>query len=476
MKTKPMKHQAEYFEQFAAEQSAAIFLPQGTGKSKAAIDTAFELHKRGKIDAFVYVTMKVTVGRFHIELSKHAWNDNFKLGLMTGGMTSKQKKEFKTMCKFDGFKVLALNHRQLSITQSAAELRKFLKENRCLMVIDESHKIKTPSAKQSKSAVNLSAYAEYKRIMTGTSLTKNLLDIYNQFAFLDKEIIGFKNFTAFKHRYAVTVKKKAALGHYYDDIIGFRNEQELIDKIKPFTFYRKKDECLDLPPKVYEIVEDELTQEQKRIYKELMNEKVAYAQQPPKGMNDPNELLLWALDNNVLINGVNPLTRLIRYQQILSGYVNDTPIKTNRFNTLSDVLESIGDNQVVIWANFRYEIEKIAEILGDQAVIHYGGMSQKDKTASIERFAAGDAQYFVANPASAGTGLDELSVSHYEIYFSNSNNFSDREQSEDRCHRIGTKHNVVITDIVAKGTIDEKILERMESKRDSFADFYDGLR
>jgi len=476
MKTKPMKHQAEYFEEFADAAASAIFLPQGTGKSKTAIDTAFNLFEKGEINAFIYVTMKVTVGRFHKELAKHAWSKNYKLGIMTGGMKTAQKKEFEAMKKFKGLKVLALNHRQLGMVQSAAEIRKFLKENNCLMVIDESHKIKTPSAKQARSAVNLSMLAKYRRVMTGTSLTKNLLDLYNQFAFLDKEIIGFRNFTAFKNRYAVTIKKKAALGHWYDEIVGFRNEEELIEKIKPFTFYRRKSECLDLPPKVYEVVEDELTPDQRRIYKELKNERVAYSQDPPRNVSTPEQMLIWAVENNVLINGVNPLTRMIRFQQILSGYVNDTPIKCNRYKTLVEVLESIGDNQVVIWANFRYEVEEIKRTLGDAGVIHYGGMKDRDKNESIDRFASGDAQYFIANPSSAGTGLDELSVAHYEIYFSNGNNFADRTQSEDRCHRHGTVHSVSIIDIVAPETIDEIILKRIEDKRDTFDSFYEALR
>jgi len=476
MKTKPLQHQLEYFNQFGDDEVAAIFTPMGSGKTKMVIDTAFNLYERGMINAVVYTTMKITVGRFHNELAKHGWDNGYRLGIMTGGMNAAQKKEFERMRKHSGFKFLALNHEQMVLKKSKEQLKEFLKQNNVLWVMDESHKIKTPNRKRSKAAIDLSKYAKARRIMTGTSLTKNLLDLYTQFAFLDKEIIGFKNYTAFKHRYAVIVKKKAALGHYYDDVVGFRNEQELIDKIRPFVFYRRKDQCMDLPPKVYKIVEDEMTAEQKKLYKELITEKVAMAQEPPPELETPEEILLWAVENNVLIDGVNPLTRLIRLQQILHGKANDFELKTNRYNTLLDVLESIGDEQVVIWANFRYEVEKIAETLGDNAVIHYGGMSDTAKAESIDRFASGDVQYFVANPSSAGTGLDELSVANYEVYFSNSHSFTNREQSEDRCHRIGTTKSVIITDIVAKGTIDELILERLEEKRGAFNDFYARLQ
>jgi SNF2 family DNA or RNA helicase len=217
-----------------------------------------------------------------------------------------------------------------------------------------------------------------------------------------------------------------------------------------------KEECLDLPEKIYLRRNVTLTDEQLRIYTQL------------------KEYALAHLDDDQFMTTPNVLTQLLRMQQVLSGHTmssegNLFEIKDNRLDELMNCLEEL-DGQTIIWARFRYDVKRISKALatdhGSQSIVSYfGDTSDEGRTQAIEKFQNGEARFFVGNPQTGGMGIT-LTAAQNVIYFSNSFDLAIRMQSEDRAHRIGQKKSVTYIDLIAEGTIDEKIVKALRSKMD----------
>ena len=228
---------------------------------------------------------------------------------------------------------------------------------------------------------------------------------------------------------------------------------ELIGK---FSSRILKEECLDLPPKVYLRRNVTLTDDQARIYMQL------------------KEYALAHLDNDEFMTPPNVLTQLLRMQQVLSGHTmssegNLFEIKDNRLSELQDCLDEM-DGKTIIWSRFRYDVKRITEALstdhGPESVVSYfGDTSDDERTQAIESFQNGEARFFVGNPQTGGMGIT-LTAAQNVIYFANSFDLAIRTQSEDRAHRIGQEKSVTYVDLIAEGTIDEKIVTALRSKMD----------
>jgi len=470
-----MEHQQEYLDRFKNKYHAALFWSPGLGKTRAVIANFCHLYQEGKVNAMLIVTMKITLHQIAFdETAKYMDSDiDYKSAIYTTGLKADDKKRLKQMQMHKGAKILVVNHAQLITKNGRKIIEDFLKNNMVFFVMDESHKIKTPRAKVTRAAIALSKWADYKRILTGTAITNNILNLYSQFYFLDHRVIGFRRFTAFKSYYCIMEKRRAAGGHFYEEITGYRNVKELKAHIAPYVIEKKLDECVDLPGKTYETVYIKLTPKQQEIYEELINDSIALVKEPPEDLTTKEEILAWAIANDAFIKAENKLTELLRLQQLMSG-LEDGSVPTNRYDALKELLEMLEGEQVVIWAHFRYEIERIKEMLGDDAVIYYGSMSNKDRLDAVEKFKTGEAKYFVANPAAAGVGIDALKVARYAIYFNNSYNLEHRLQSENRIYRIGQDKKVVIYDIVTKGKIDAVVLKKLKEKSNISDEFFRG--
>jgi SNF2 family DNA or RNA helicase len=252
---------------------------------------------------------------------------------------------------------------------------------------------------------------------------------------------------------------------HYEEIVEFRHLDELTAKIDPVSFRVTKEECLDLPEKIYQEVEIPLSVDQDRIYKELQND------------------LKLELESGELITAPMALTRMIKLQQILGGFINDEfgethsiPGDNSKLDALVYDLEDVSENtSVIIWARFRKEVESIHAKLSDvygagSCGTYYGGTSQSDRSRLIEDFQAGQTRFFVGNAQSAGLGLT-LTKASLVYYFSNDFSLENRLQSEDRCHRIGQKNNVVYKDLISVKrtggrTIDRHVLTTLKNKSD----------
>jgi SNF2 family DNA or RNA helicase len=458
----PFEHQRTEWDISREEEMRAILWEQGTGKTKLTIDTAQWLYRQGLIDAvFVVAPNGVHTNWISKELPAHMPSDVpvQPFCYHSGKAGTKLHQAGQKLClETPGLAFLAMSYNAFMTTKGKPYAKKFLEKRRCLFVLDEAHYIKAPSAKRTKTLLAASKYAPYRRVLTGTPVANGPLDVYTIMKFLQADFWhphGFSAYAAFKHYFGVWRKATSGEnGREYEYCVGYRNVDELNGILAPHVSRVTKEDALDLPPKLYSYRYFELTAEQEKMYEQIKE-----------------EFMLW-LDSGELVTAQLAIVRLLRLQQITCGYLPVDPdegvwhsFKTNpRLNALKDVCEGVA-GKAIIWARFRRDIDSICEALGESAVRYDGGTSTEDRADAIERFQNGDAKWFVANPAAAGTGLT-LHAATTVIYYSNSFKLTDRLQSEDRAHRIGQEHPVSYIDIVAPGSIDERITEALLKKND----------
>ena len=321
------------------------------------------------------------------------------------------------------------------------------------MVIDESTTIKNRTAKRTKSLVELGRPVKYKRILTGSPITKSPLDLFSQANFLSPNFLGTDNFYVYRATYCVmqsinTGTKSFMVPQYY------RNLDVLEKIIKSFSFRVRKEDCLDLPDKVYQKRIVTLGKEQGDLYSQLKKEARAIIE-----------------DKEISYN--NKLTEIIRLSQVTAGFINSDDgevkdLKNAKMDELLNIIEET-EGKVIIWANWVHTLETIIKILKkkfgeDSTVANYGAISAKDREEAVDLFQTNkNTRFFVSNPQTGGYGLT-LTKASTVIYFSNNYDLEQRQQSEDRAHRIGQKNNVLYIDIIAKNTIDEFIIKALNKK------------
>lgn len=456
-KTEPFEHQLKAWDMSKDEKSFALFMEMGTGKSKVTLDTAAYLYDNGKIDSLLILAPKGAYRNWHLnEIPTHLPDHIlYRYAIWSASPRKKDKMYLDDIVRAsDDLRIVIMNVEAFSSPKGVKWATSFLNTSRAMMVVDESTTIKNPTAKRTKAIIKLGRMAKYRRILTGEPVTRDPLDLYSQCDFLDEYHLGFSSFYSFRNRYAIMVNMNLG-NRSFKKVTGFQRTDELNDMLRKFSFRVKKDECLDLPEKSYQYRYVELTKEQEKAYREM------------------KELCLTELEKG-LVTVPNKLSMLSKLHQISCGHIIDNDghthhIKNNRIEALLELTEEI-DNKCIVWACYRADLTEISKKLREQhgadAVVEYwGDTSDKERKENIKLFTKGKAQFFVANPATAGFGLN-LQVANTVIYYSNSYNLEHRLQSEDRAHRIGQKSNVHYIDITALGTVDDKIIKSLKAKKD----------
>jgi SNF2 family DNA or RNA helicase len=331
---------------------------------------------------------------------------------------------------------------------------KFLSCHNAIMAIDESTTIKNPDAKRTKNICTLGPHAKYRRILTGSPITKSPLDLYKQCEFLAPELLGHASYYSFRTRYAV-MKTANFGGRSVQIVVGYRNLSELTDMLKVFSYRVLKDECLDLPKKTFMRRTVKLTKEQEHAYKQMSQ--LALAQFKGK-----------------LMTTATVMTQLMRLHQITCGHFTADDgtiqdIKNNRLDDLSDLLDEV-HGKVVIWAHYQYDVETIVERIkkehGDNSVVTYYGLTPQDQRQSnIEKFQDKESpvRFLVGTTATGGYGIT-LTAASTMIYYSNGYDLEKRQQSEARIDRIGQESPMTYIDLIAEDTIDDKIVVALRKK------------
>jgi SNF2 family DNA or RNA helicase len=458
-KTKPFAHQLKALEMSWDKKVFAYFMEMGTGKSKVLIDNMSILYDKGHINGALIIAPKgVYKNWFDSEIPTHMADHIEKTMVLWESSAGKSKeKELDTLFKSSyDLHILIMNVEALSTKKGKQFAEKFLSCHKTLMAIDESTTIKNPGAIRTKTIIDLGHNTKYKRILTGSPVTKSPLDLFTQCAFLDPWLLDHQSYYSFKTRYAIT-KQINVSGRMVQIVVGYRNLGELSEKIKPFSHRVLKDDCLDLPPKTYMKRTIQLSEEQSKVYKQM------------------KEIALATL-NGKLTTTHNVITQLMRLHQITCGHFKSDDgttqtLKSNRLDELMDVLSEM-EGKAVIWAHYRYDIEVIVEAIkkeyGDKSVVtYYGDTSTDDRQKAIKLIQdpKSEVRFIVGTPQTGGYGIT-LTGASTMIYYSNGYDLEKRQQSEARIDRIGQEKPMTYIDIIAEGTVDEKIVKALRTKVD----------
>jgi SNF2 family DNA or RNA helicase len=455
-KTKPYKHQLIALEKSWNRETYAYFMEMGTGKTKVLIDNAAMLYDKGKIDGLLIIAPKGVIGTwYNQELPTHLPTHIEKMTVLWQSLiTKKQKENLNTLFEIgEDLHILIMNVEALSTNKGVEFASRFLNSHKSLMAIDESTTIKNPNAKRTKNIIGLSTLAKYRRIMTGSPVTKNPLDLYSQCKFLSPWLLDFSSYYAFRNRYA-HMKTIHVQGRSIQIVDKFQNLGELSNQLKGFSYRVLKEDCLDLPPKIYMKRNISLSSDQLKLYEQMRKEALAIL-------------------NGKRVTTVNALTQLMRLHQITCGHFTSDdgmtqPIKNNRINELMDVLEET-EGKAIIWAHYQYDITKIIKevikVHGPGSIVDYYGLTPQDERQdNIKKFQNDDkCRFIVGTPQTGGYGIT-LTAANTVIYYSNGYDLEKRLQSEDRAHRIGQKKSVTYVDILADKTVDEKIVKSLRKK------------
>ena len=446
-KTKPFDHQRKAFYMSRDKKAFALLMEQGTGKTKVIIDNAAYLYAKGEITSIVVIAPNGVHRNWLKEIDIHMpdWciRNSF---YYSSGMNKKRIEEYDAVLgSSECLKIFTFNVEAFTSPKAIYYMQKILVSNKVMLVVDESSRIKRPGAKRTKIITKFGKQADFKRIMTGTPVTKGPEDVFSQLKFLDPQILGYDSFYSFRARYCVMG------GFENKQIISYQNIDELTRNIEGHSFRVLKKDCLDLPAKIYQRHYVEMTAKQSKLYQTMKKSFVA------------------ELEGN-MIEAPEAITRLLRLQQILCGWfpsegsVTQIDDKNPRIEALKEILSDI-DSKVIIWARFKADLRAIERALGDLAVSYHGDVTSDAREVAVDRFQNDPSiKYFIGQPQSGGIGLT-LTAADYAIYYSNSFDLEQRMQSEDRCHRIGTKNNVTYIDIETRKSVDSKIIKALREKK-----------
>jgi len=453
---KPYKHQLTALEKSWNKQNYAYFMEMGTGKTKVLIDNMSMLYDKGKIDGALIIAPKGVVKTWYEQelpahLPEHIENVTI---LWQSNITKSQQEKLDSLFEIEtALHILVMNVEAFSTDKGVKFAAKFLNSHKTLMAVDESTTVKTPTAKRTKNIIDLGKYAKYKRILTGSPVTKNPLDLYSQCEFLDPYLLDFTSYYAFRNRYA-EMKTMHIRGRSIQVVNEFKNLGELSDTLGNFSYRVLKEDCLDLPDKIFTKRHISLTPDQFKVYQQMKKQAIAVL-------------------NGKVTSTMTVLTQLMRLHQITCGHFTADDgttqlLPNNRISELMNILEET-EGKAIIWANYQRDVNQIIQAIvkeyGEESVVDYYGLTPQDeRQENIKKFQNGDeCRFLVGTPQTGGYGIT-LTKANTVIYFSNGYDLEKRLQSEDRAHRIGQKKAVTYIDIICEDTVDEKIVKALREK------------
>ena len=459
-KLKPFDHQKDSLKWGWDRTEFGYFMEMGTGKSKVLIDNMGMLFLAGEINFALVIAPKGVYRNWVAkEIPEHMSDDvPHRVIRWVSGPNKKQKEEMRSVQDdFDGLTIFVMNVEAFSSLkgQKAGDWMARALGDHGMIAIDESTTIKNHKAKRTKSLMKIAAQFKYRRLLTGSPVTKSPMDIFAQTEFLRPGLLGYESYYAFQGRYAVTQRRSMG-AQAFQQIVGYKNLDELTSNIDRFSFRVLKKDCLDLPEKIYTVRYVTLTDEQAKMYSLLQQQ------------------AMLMFDDGEMVSAPAVITQMLRIQQVMSGHLktDDGEMKyfpSRRMDALEEITEE-HQGKAIIWSRFRYDIIQITEMLNKKygkgsAAAYFGDTSDDDRATAVLNFQNPNhpLRFFVGNPATAGYGLT-LTEANLVVYYANDFNLETRIQSEDRAHRIGQKNNVTYIDLISEGTLDEKIVEALRNK------------
>lgn len=446
----------------------ALLMAMRTGKTKTLLDDFGRLEMAGQVDDLLLIAPAGVYRTWLTAVADHVSDDlqqRMQVHLWQAKAPAKAAQQF--MAGRNTPRMLLVNVEALSNVERARELcLQFASQRRCMIVIDESTVIKNYKAKRTK-FINkqLAPLGAYRRILSGLPTPKSPLDIYSQFEFLDRNLLGYTNYFSFRAHYAVVVRKQfGAFTRPVDVVVGYRNTEELQRKIEPHSHRVLLEDCYDLPPKIYKQRDVTLTDEQRRIY------------------NDLKQFATAQLDAEQHVTAGMVMVQMLRMHQVLCGHTGTeagehyTAIPENRTKELLALLEE-HDGKAVIWCTYDHDVRKVAEALNKPTddepapdrVARFWGGNTTTREAEELRFQTDPACRYMVATASAGGRGRMWAIADLVVYYSNTPNLEHRSQSEERAQGVNKINSVLYIDLVVPGTVDEKYLYLLRNKIDMAA-------
>jgi SNF2 family DNA or RNA helicase len=430
-------------------------MEMGTGKSKVLIDNISMLYDKGKINGALIIAPKGVYKNWYTQEIPNHMADHIEKTVVLWESSKNKETEYKKLFESsDNLQILIMNVEALSTKKGKTFAWKFLNCHTSMMAVDEATTIKNPGAQRTKNIIELGQNVKYKRILTGSPVTKSPLDLFTQCYFLDPWLLDQQSYYAFRVRYA-KMRSINVSGRQVQIVVGYRNLGELTEKIKNFSYRCLKDDCLDLPRKTYMKRIIELTDEQKKLYKQMKEKALAVL-------------------NGKMVTSMTVITQMMRLHQITCGHFKSDDgdvqkVKSKRLDELLNLLDEL-EGKAIIWAHYRHDIESIVEEVkkkhGDDSILtYYGDTSTEDRQKAIEKIQdlSSPVRFLVGTPQTGGYGIT-LTAASTMIYYSNGYDLEKRQQSEARIDRIGQSKPMTYVDIIAEETIDEKIVEALRRK------------
>lgn len=453
-KTTPRKYQQYAVQRAWSSKFCALFMSKGTGKTKVGIDSVSILAMSEEVEAAVVVTPTTTILNWAEQLEIHS-------PLACRVLQIQGKTE--ELSRVEGLQLarplewVLVGVESLSAGKTAQEVLAYMARKRCALLIDESQRIKNPDAIRTKQCMRFAALAPRRYTLSGKPLLLGPLDLFAQYELLEPGIIGAGDYYAFKNRYAV-------YGGYEDrQIVGFKNIDELMELVSPYTvLIDKKDVLPELPDKTYETQNVIMLPEQKV---QLRNIKNGYVQ--------------FRGEERVLVNA---LDKVLRAQQVTSGFLQfgddeyEDVVDDHKNPKMQALLQILADTEepVIVWCKFKSDWRNLTRVLGaaGHKVLGFSGDHTPEERQSARlRFEAGEGRVFIGSLQAASVGITLVRAS-LVVYYSNSWELEHRDQSEDRNHRIGqTASKCLYIDLVAQNTVDDKVVMRALRDKMSITDY-----
>jgi len=413
----------------------ALFMDMGTGKTRCAIELVARRQQRiSRVIWFCPVSLKLTIAA---EIEKHTNGED--VYIFDG----------KTDCDDipEAFWYIVGIESMSSSDRVVLAVHQLIDQD-TFVIVDESSYIKGHASKRSMRIADLSASARYRLLLTGTPITQGIIDLYAQMRFLSPDILGYNSFYSFANNHLEYSEK------YPGMIVRTLNIEKLANKITPFIYQITKDECMNLPEKLYDQIYFNLTDEQCEAY-QLAKEEIING-------------ILEEIPDYIIFQLFTAL------QQIVSGFWNHNGkefirFQHNRIDALQTVIGGIPETEkIIIWCKYIESVDQIREALGECA-LYYGRISEKQREEQLKLFRQ-SSRFLVATQATGGHGLT-LNEAHYHIFYENEFKYSHRIQAEDRSHRIGQTEHVTYIDIVSNSGIDRRIMGAIAKKEDVVKSF-----
>lgn len=468
-KTEPRAHQRELLEQTAELPYHAFFWEMRVGKTKVMIDNVAYLYKQGKINGALTVApngvdLNWSIDEIPLHLPDDVLAKTRLFRFSSKKSSTKAHQEQVKWCREHGGLAWLVMSYDAFMTEAGKDAAlNFLEQRKVFYILDESVSIKTPGAKRTQRIVRTAHRAEYRRILDGYPSPNGAFDIYSQIAFLDPSFWKrhqWDNFGMFKNYFGVFEQRRNhKVGVDFQELIGYQHLEELNALIAPISSRLLQKDVLNVQPKNYEFRYFELTPKQRELYNQL-----------------EEEYKVW-VNGDELVTASMAMVRELRLQQISCGYLpigEGEPVhKIEGKNPRLELQEALLENQneqCIIWARYKLDIEGIVDMLRSKKnckfAVYTGDTSDEDRLKARHGFQKGEFQYFVSTPSSGGVGIP-LFAARNEYYYSNSYNLRHRKQSEDRAITDGQDYSVNVYDLVGHKTRDKKIIQNLCGKMDT---------